>query len=233
MKLLIIRHGDPDYKNDTLTPKGWIEADLLSKRLEKINISKIYCSPLGRAKDTAKATLKIKNMDMEILDWLQEFPLPVKPDYEKEGLPVHHNGCHCPWDITPQYWDKYKDVFFSNDWMSHSVYKDSGIYEYYTKVGNELDKLLEKYGYIRKGQLYDVTEKARDDETIVFFCHMGLGLTLVSCLTRIPIPQIWHGFQLMPTSVTVVEMQRTPQLHDAAIARIVQMGDLSHLYNMD
>ncbi|NLN04420.1 MAG: histidine phosphatase family protein, partial [Clostridiaceae bacterium] len=98
MKLLIIRHGDPDYKNDTLTPKGWIEADLLSKRLEKINISKIYCSPLGRAKDTAKATLKIKNMDMEILDWLQEFPLPVKPDYEKEGLPVHHNGCHCPWD---------------------------------------------------------------------------------------------------------------------------------------
>ena len=73
MKLLIIRHGDPDYKNDTLTPKGWIEADLLSKRLEKINISKIYCSPLGRAKDTAKATLKIKNMDMEISTGCRSF----------------------------------------------------------------------------------------------------------------------------------------------------------------
>lgn len=231
MKILIIRHGDPNYVDDTLTPKGWIEAELLSKRLEKINISKIYCSPLGRAKDTAKATLKIKNMDMEILDWLQEFPVPVKPDYEGNGLPVFLNGYHCPWDITPQYWDKYKDILFSDNWMNHPVYKTSGVYEYYSNVGKGLDNLLEKHGYIRREQLYDVTYDARDNETIVFFCHMGLGLTLVSLLTKIPLPQIWHGFQLSPTSVTVVEMQRTPQFKNEAIARITQMGDLSHLYN--
>ena len=33
MRILIIRHGDPDYSIDSLTERGWIEAELLSKRL--------------------------------------------------------------------------------------------------------------------------------------------------------------------------------------------------------
>lgn len=34
MKILIIRHGDPDYANDTLTPKGWKEAACLAERIQ-------------------------------------------------------------------------------------------------------------------------------------------------------------------------------------------------------
>ena len=30
MKLLIIRHGEPDYSIDSLTEKGWREAELLA-----------------------------------------------------------------------------------------------------------------------------------------------------------------------------------------------------------
>ena len=33
MRLLIIRHGDPDYEKDSLTEKGWWEAELLSRRI--------------------------------------------------------------------------------------------------------------------------------------------------------------------------------------------------------
>ena len=36
MKILLIRHGDPDYTIDSLTEKGWREARLLSNRLEKL-----------------------------------------------------------------------------------------------------------------------------------------------------------------------------------------------------
>ena len=50
MRLLIIRHGDPDYEQDSLTPKGWCEAELLSERISKMNIKDFYVSPLGRAK---------------------------------------------------------------------------------------------------------------------------------------------------------------------------------------
>ena len=32
MRILMIRHGDPDYVNDTLTEKGWREAALLADR---------------------------------------------------------------------------------------------------------------------------------------------------------------------------------------------------------
>ena len=57
MKLLIVRHGDPDYAIDSLTETGWIEAELLSDRLCKLDVKAFYCSPMGRAQDTAKATL--------------------------------------------------------------------------------------------------------------------------------------------------------------------------------
>ena len=35
MKLLIIRHGEPDYTIDSLTEKGWREAEYLSEMLVK------------------------------------------------------------------------------------------------------------------------------------------------------------------------------------------------------
>ena len=58
MKLLIVRHGDPDYSIDSLTERGWVEAEYLSERLSKLNVAAFYVSPLGRAKDTASLTLK-------------------------------------------------------------------------------------------------------------------------------------------------------------------------------
>ena len=53
MKLLIVRHGDPDYTIYSLTPKGWKEVDYLSEKLAKLDVKAFYVSPLGRARDTA------------------------------------------------------------------------------------------------------------------------------------------------------------------------------------
>ncbi len=33
MRIIFIRHGDPDYQNDSLTKKGIREAKLLSQRV--------------------------------------------------------------------------------------------------------------------------------------------------------------------------------------------------------
>ena len=35
MKIIFIRHGEPNYEIDSLTEKGWREAELLSKRTAK------------------------------------------------------------------------------------------------------------------------------------------------------------------------------------------------------
>lgn len=59
MRILLIRHGDPDYVNDTLTEKGRREAALLAKRAVSMNMGECYKSPLGRAKDTAAPCLEV------------------------------------------------------------------------------------------------------------------------------------------------------------------------------
>ena len=46
MKIIFIRHGEPNYEIDSLTEKGWREAELLSKRTAKWNVTDFYCSPL-------------------------------------------------------------------------------------------------------------------------------------------------------------------------------------------
>ena len=38
MKLVIVRHGDPDYSIDSLTEKGWKEVEYLSERLAKLDV---------------------------------------------------------------------------------------------------------------------------------------------------------------------------------------------------
>ena len=73
MRLLIIRHGDPDYSIDSLTEKGKREVQLLKERLSKLDVKAVYCSPLGRARDTAEPTLKALGKTAEICGWLAAF----------------------------------------------------------------------------------------------------------------------------------------------------------------
>lgn len=53
MRLIIVRHGDPDYEKDSLTEKGWREAAILADRISRLEVKEFYVSPLGRARDTA------------------------------------------------------------------------------------------------------------------------------------------------------------------------------------
>ena len=102
MKLLIVRHGDPDYSIDSLTETGWIEAELLSDRLCKLDVKAFYCSPKGRAQDTAKATLEKLGRQAEILPWLREFDAPViDPETGKRRI---------PWDFLPDVLDANRDL---------------------------------------------------------------------------------------------------------------------------
>ena len=46
MRILIVRHGDPDYAIDSLTEKGWKEAKLVADRISKMDIK--YKNDLSR-----------------------------------------------------------------------------------------------------------------------------------------------------------------------------------------
>lgn len=92
MRILIIRHGDPDYEKDSLTQKGWHEAELLADKMEKTDVTAFYVSPLGRAQDTASVTLKRLGRSAKTYHWLREFHAPI---YDKKTKSSAVRGILC------------------------------------------------------------------------------------------------------------------------------------------
>ncbi|MCQ2507154.1 MAG: histidine phosphatase family protein [Dorea sp.] len=219
MRLLIIRHGDPDYSIDSLTPEGWKEAELLSERLMKTKIDHYYVSPLGRAKDTASLTLKKKGEEAIECDWLQEFPPRIwRPDVTEKKM--------IPWDWLPEDWTKDPKHYDYEEWCKTDIMKEGEVEKTFSYVTEKFDELLAKHGYVREGNLYRV-EKA-NTETIAIFCHFGLECVLLGHLLGISVMSLWHGTVFAPSSVTTIHTEERRK--GIASFRAASLGDISHLY---
>ncbi len=221
MRLIIVRHAEPDYSIDSLTQKGWREAELLSERLSKLDVKACYCSPLGRAQDTSKATLKKLKMTAETLDWLREFEGRIT-DEENGGL--RHT-----WDLKPSYWTEFEKLFNKDEWLNCDIIKSDNTPTKYKAVCDGIDALLEKHGYRFNGRYYDVLNENRD--TIILFCHFAVEMVILSHILNIsPLP-LWHGFVATPSSVTTLVTEEREQ--GKAYFRCNGFGDISHLYIAD
>ncbi|MCD7957834.1 MAG: histidine phosphatase family protein [Lachnospiraceae bacterium] len=218
MKLLIIRHGDPDYSIDSLTEKGWKEAEYLSERIAKLDVRDFYVSPLGRARDTAAPTLKKMNRTAIQCEWLREFsPRINRPD--RENSPVS-------WDWLPQDWTADERFYLPDRWYEPSIMSEAHVKEEYDYVTGCFDGLLKQYGYVREGYIYR-TEQGNND-TIVFFCHFGVGCVLLAHLIGASPMVLWHGLCAAPSSVTTVV---TEERRKGIVSfRASAFGDISHLY---
>lgn len=218
MKILIIRHADPDYSIDSLTPTGWKEAELLSGRISQLNVKAFYTSPLGRAKDTASLSLKKMGREATECLWLREFDCLIpRPDQTMDKI---------PWDWLPADWTTVPEYFDREKWYDTDVMKAGGVKEEYHWVTSELDKLLASHGYVREKDYYRA-ENANND-TIVFFCHFGLECVLLSHLLNVSPMILWHGMCAAPSSVTTLVTEERRKGY--AYFRMSAFGDISHLY---
>jgi len=218
MKIVFVRHGDPDYEHDSLTVKGWKEAELLADRLTKLDVRDFYCSPLGRAKDTAGVTLNRIHRDAVVFDWLREFPARI--------LDPENGERRIAWDLMPSYWTKRADLYDKDKWYLDSIMKSGNTEEIFRGVTEGFDNLLVQYGYRRDGMFYH-TEGGNED-TIVIFCHLGVELAILSHLLGIAAPVLWQGFFVAPSSVTTVATEERKK--GEAYFRCKALGDTSHLY---
>ncbi len=219
MRILIIRHAEPDYDHDSLTERGKIEANLLAERLVKMNISAAYCSTLGRAKETAAPTLKKIGLTAEYCSWLREFwPLILRPDRPRERSIV--------WDWTPAEWTCHEEFFSRKDWQNEAHMIEGNVAEAYTEVLENFDAVLAKHGYVRDGEFYRAEKPNRD--TIAFFCHHGLGSILNARLLNVSPMITWNGTCLAPSSVSVFYTEE--RRSGIASFRAQTIGDTSHLY---
>ena len=234
MKLLIIRHGDPDYGHDCLTPAGKEEARLLARWLEQQDVTAIFSSPLGRAKETADITAAKKAMDVTVLPWLREFPAKLRY-WETEAL---KEACPCPWatsffdrervmwDILPSYWTADPDFYHPTNWRRTEPCAHSDMTEVYDRVTGEFDAFLAACGYLREGNLYRA-ERPNED-TVILFCHFGVECVILGHILNISPMQLWQGTCAAPSSVTVL---RTEERREGiAYFRMSTFGDTSHLY---
>lgn len=218
MKLLIIRHADPDYENDSLTEKGRKEADLLSNRISAMDIKGFYVSPLGRALETANVTLNKMNRTAEVLPWLREFDFLI---YDEEL-----GSERICWDLLPQDWTTINEYYDKDFWHTVPVMKKGNVISEAKKVFEGIDKIIERNGYVREGNFYRAIDPNRD--TIVLFCHFGVECVILSHLLGISPVVLWHGCCASPSSVTTLVTEERRE--GIAYFRMSAFGDISHLY---
>lgn len=217
MKILIVRHADPDYSIDSLTPKGHREAELLSKRLTKLDVKEFYVSTLGRARVTADYTLNKLNRKPIVCEWLKEFPVRINKPNEKDEI---------AWDWLPKDWTGDDRFYNISDWLNTPAMLEGNVKEEYTRVVLELDNVIKKHGYERKGRYYKAVNP--NEDTIVLFCHFGVECVLLSHLLGISPMLLWHGFCAAPSSVTTIVTEEREK--GIAYFRVGAFGDISHLY---
>ncbi len=249
MKLIFIRHGDPDYVHDSLTEKGIREAKLLAERTAKWNgiVTAWYCSPLGRAKETASYTMEKVHGELTVCPWLREFSYGIDdPTTGRHGV---------PWDFMPEYWTNIPDMYDKDHWKDAEIYHTNPeLLPAYKEAVDALDALLASYGYKRYQNYYitknselfnDIStsitsepihgndstdcndDKDNAEPVLVFFCHMGITMMLLGHLLGFSPTVLLQSFYLAPTSVTILGSEE--RMPGKAAFRAQILGDVSHL----
>ncbi len=216
MRLLIIRHGDPNYAQDCLTPAGQLEAQALGEYLAWLGVDRLYSSPLGRARETADFAAKRLNLPVEILDWTREHRGPrlkgtSQPAWDIAGIDVRgeaYQGDLGRWELLDELVDA------------------AQLRAVYAEVERQSDEFLAGLGYERSGAFYRVTRPNR--ETLAVVCHGGFGLTWLVHLLALPLPLVYGMFFIQTTSVSTLLFEERKA--GTACPRLLEFGALPHLY---
>jgi len=236
MKLIFIRHGDPNYEADALTEKGKREAKLLADYIKNYKIDEIYRSPYGRAMETADYSLKALGKDAVTLDWLKEFPAQFDPNLSESARQAYKTelktdpatGKYEPrilWDMLPSYYSKHPELFDKNLWRNSEPVIYSDMCKVYDYVVSSFDEFLRGQGYEKDGLVFKINES--NDKVIAFFCHYGVTSVLLSYLWNISPFVPFQFISLAPTSVTIVASEEREK--GIGTFRTIGMGDVSHL----
>ena len=165
--LYYLRHGDPTYSPDELTPLGKRQAEALAKCLSVYGLDKIYASTSNRAMQTAQPTCELLKMEMETVDFANEC-------YAWEDLAVETDEGRT-WGVkskrlmelasSPEMTSLY------NKWYKHPEIKELGMQKGIGRTSKESDEFLKNLGFehIKNTGTYKVLEPKY--ERVALFLH--------------------------------------------------------------
>lgn len=202
MRLILVRHGDPNYELDCLTELGHEQAKVVAQRLMEEGIEEIYCSPQGRAQQTAKPFAELSGIkEIHTLDFMRELRFGSLENLYMEGNPwlcsfgLMYKGV----DLQDPNWQKFDD--FVNNTATVDV----------NAVQAGVDGWLATLGYEREGLYYRCRTAEDKEKTIVLFSHGGSSTALLSRVFNIPFPHMCVMFGHVPhTCITKLRFDRKP-----------------------
>ena len=223
MLLYIIRHGDPDYKTDTLTARGKLQAEAVGKRMYDAGIDRIFSSPMGRAKETAEPACRLLGLEKHIEEWAHEIEderLTPFPDGVMKSITFVQNTYYLE---NGNYNLPYESAFgctgINQSQMQSAI-------QYIQENGN---RFLEKLGYREENGIYRILQP--NEERVALFCHAAFARAWLSVLLHVPLHIMWASFEYTHTGVTVVQFENNENGFTAP--RCLCFSDLSHLYAND
>ena len=226
MRIILVRHGDPNYEKDCLTELGHKQAAVAAQRLLKEGIDEIYSSPLGRARQTAGYFSKASGIkDIKILDFMQEIRFGTEEDL--------YNNKWNPW-LGVQALVRDGQDLQSPAWREYPVFKDNLATVDADKIGEETDNWLAEQGYVREGLYYRCTktpgsvDQNAKEKTIAIFCHGGASAAFLARVLNQTFPYMCGSLLHFPhTTITVLEFDETPG--ELTLPIIDLLNDAGHL----
>ena len=225
MLFFFLRHGDPIYDPDSLTPLGRRQAEALARRLALYGIDEIYCSSSPRAQQTAQPTCELLGKDMTVLDWCNEM-------YAWRYFSVPFNGRDKGrWGFQHRdYIRRFREpetAALGKKWYTRDVFAGTDFQAGVEHYQKETDALMKTLGYEHDAARNGYVARPGNDKRVALFAHQGFGMAFLSCLLDIPYPTFATTFDMGHTGMTVIEFPDDPEL---VIPVVLQLANDSHLY---
>ena len=161
MILFYIRHGDPIYKPDQLTPLGHRQAEAVAKRLALFGVDEIYSSTSTRAMQTAQPTCELLGKEPILLDWMHE-----RYAFRETALPIDEKSETWCWanPIYSQILASREVRSMGDNWHEHPKLAEFNLGAACRRIGDNLDAWLATLGleHDREKGLYKVTKNVKD-----------------------------------------------------------------------
>jgi len=193
MRLIMVRHGEPNYVDDCLTETGKKQAEAAAERLMLEPIDEIYSSPNGRAHNTAEYTAKAQGLPITTLDYMHEI------SWGGEGIPIDGHL----WSLSDLMINEEDFDFAHDDWREHPYFKGNIATRDYDHVTKEFDAFMKKQGYIHEGSRFLCTTDER--KNVAVFSHGGSGACVLSSLLNLPFPYTLVMLPYDYTSIIVLD----------------------------
>ncbi len=201
MRIVFVRHGEPDYARDVLTETGLRQAELAAQRLKEEGIEEIWSSPLGRARITAEYASKALGLPVRTLDFMRELRWG-----SADGTPIFADG-H-PWDIADEMARQGTDLN-RPDWRTHPYFSNDRVLDCVKMVEEGVDGWLSEYGYNRRGYFYVRAAEEERHHTVALFSHGGSSCAAMGHILNIPFPQMCAMLHIEFTGITILRLDRS------------------------